>query len=162
VLTIPTTPETTSGPSSASTTTTNSGAPDAAALRDYLAFWDMYIELGGTPPPFDLAKIRPRLDELTTGAETAQLLDFLQTNAGTGLVLRGDIDHSPAIASIQGDTAVVRDCLLDRTGIYRVADGSRVDTETTDRKTYVATLRSDESGRWRVETISTEEGSCEP
>jgi len=113
----------------------------------------MYIELGGTPPPFDASKVRPRLDELTTGAEKAQLFDFLQKNAATGVVLRGDIDHSPTVASNDNTTAVVRDCMDDRTGVYRVADNSRVDSDDPARRLYVAGLRQ-EGGRWRVETVT--------
>ena len=148
-------------------TTTAPGTDDApttttandAVLTNYLAFWDMYIELGGTPPPFDATAVRPRLDELTTGAEKAQLFDFLQKNAATGVVLRGDIEHAPEVASNDGTIAVVRDCLDDRTGVYRVADNSRVDTDDPARHLYVVNLRQ-ESGRWRVETVTTETKPC--
>lgn len=146
---------TTSGSDGAPTTTTANNA----VLTAYLAFWDMYIELGGTPPPFNAAVVRPRLDELTTGAEKAQLFDFLQKNAATGVVLRGDIEHSPEVASNDGTVAVVRDCLDDRTGVYRVADNSRVDTDDPARHLYVVNLRQ-ESGRWRVETVTTETKPC--
>jgi hypothetical protein len=66
--------------STASTTSAAPGtstAPSAndAVLAAYLSFWDLYIELGGTPPPFDAAAVSTRLDERTTGAEKAQLFD---------------------------------------------------------------------------------------
>jgi len=147
-------------------TTTSSGpatsanpSPDEAVLTAYLAFWDTYIELGGTPPPFDAAKVRPRLDEHTTGAEKAQLFDFLQKNAATGVVLRGDIDHSPKVASNDNTVAVVRDCMDDRTGVYRVADNSRVDSDDPARHLYIVGLRQ-EGGRWRVESVTTEPEPC--
>lgn len=137
-------------------TTTVAGDPVIAA---YLAFWDMYVELGGTPPPFNAGGVTPRLEELTTGAEKAQLFEFLQKNAATGLVLRGEIEHSPTVVSNDGSVAVVRDCLDDRIGVYRVADNSRVDTDDPARRLYTVSLRQD-GGKWRVETVTTGPEPC--
>ena len=138
------------------TTTTVAGDP---VIDAYLAFWDMYLELGGTPPPFNAGGVTPRLEELTTGAEKAQLFEFLQKNAATGLVLRGEIEHSPTVASNDGSVAVVRDCLDDRIGVYRVADDSRVDTDDPARRLYTVSLRQ-EGGKWRVETVTTGPEPC--
>ena len=151
-----------SASTSTSTPTSETSTPspaNAPVLTAYLAFWDMYIALGGTPPPFDAAVVRPRLDDLTTGAEKAQLFDFLQKDAGTGVVLRGDAEHSPEVAANDGTVAVVRDCLDDRTGVYRVSDNSRVDTDDPARHLYVVSLRQ-QGGRWRVETVSKEQNPC--
>jgi hypothetical protein len=137
-------------------TTTVAGDPVIAA---YLAFWDMYVELGGTPPPFNAGGVTPRLEELTTGAEKAQLFEFLQKNAATGLVLRGEIEHSPTVVSNDGSVAVVRDCLDDRIGVYRVADNSRVDTDDPARRLYAVSLRQD-GGKWRVEAVTTGPEPC--
>lgn len=147
------------GSTTTTTTTTPADDPADPVLTTYLAFWDLYIELGGTPPPFDQATVTPRLEELTTGAETEQLFDFLQNNATTGLVLRGEIDHSPQVISDDGTIAVVEDCMDDRLGVYRVADGTRVDTDDPDRHLYTVTLRQ-ESGRWRVETVTMGSEPC--
>ncbi len=146
----------------ASTSTTEvstTTVADDPVIAAYLAFWDMYVELGGTPPPFNAGAVTPRLEELTTGAEKAQLFDFLQKNAATGLVLRGDIEHSPTVASNDGSVAVVRDCMDDRTGVYRVADNSRVDTDDPARRLYTVSLRQD-GGQWRVETVTTGPEPC--
>ena len=137
-------------------TTTVAGDPVIAA---YLGFWDMYVELGGTPPPFNAGGVTPRLEELTTGAEKAQLFEFLQKNAATGLVLRGEIEHSPMVVSNDGSVAVVRDCLDDRIGVYRVADNSRVDSDDPARRLYTVSLRQD-GGKWRVETVTTGPEPC--
>lgn len=128
-------------------------------LAAYLAFWDLYVKLGGTPPPFDPAAVSPRLAELTTGAETQQLFDFLQNNATAGLVLRGDLDHSPTVISNDGAVAVVEDCMDDRLGVYRVADDVRTDTDDPNRHLYTVTLRQD-GGQWRVETVSMGSEPC--
>lgn len=154
-------PSTTTASESSTTTTevsttTVAGDPVIAA---YLAFWNMYIELGGTPPPFNASAVTPRLEELTTGDEKAQLFDFLQKNAATGLVLRGDIAHSPTVVSNDGSVAIVRDCMDDRTGVYRVADNSRVDTDSPARHLYTVSLRKD-GGTWRVETVTTGPEPC--
>lgn len=142
--------------SSASTTTTE--ATDQVLVA-YLAFWDLYIDLGGTPPPFDPAAVSSRLAELTTGAEIQQLFDFLQNNATTGLVLRGDLEHSPTVTSNDGTVAVVEDCMDDRLGVYRVADDVRTDTDDPNRHLYTVTLRQ-EGGQWRVETVSMGSEPC--
>jgi hypothetical protein len=147
------------GSTRTTTTTTPGDEPADPVLTTYLAFWDLYIELGGTPPPFDPTTVTPRLEELTTGAETEQLFDFLQSNATTGLVLRGEIDHSPQVISDDGTVAVVEDCMDDRLGVYRVADGTRVDTDDPDRHLYTVTLRQ-EGGRWRVETVTMGSEPC--
>jgi hypothetical protein len=103
--------------------------------------------------------VSARLEQVTTGAETLQLLEFLRNNATTGLVLRGDLDHSPVVVSNDGTTAVVEDCLDDRLGVYRVADDFRIDTDDPSRRLYTATLRQ-EGGRWRVETVSMGSEPC--
>ena len=150
---------TASEPSTSTTGVSTTTVADDPVIASYLAFWDMYIELGGTPPPFNAGVVTPRLEELTTGTEKAQLFDFLQKNAATGLVLRGDIEHSPTVASNDGSVAVVRDCMDDRTGVYRVADNSRVDTDDPARRLYTVSLRKD-GGTWRVETVTTGPEPC--
>lgn len=150
---------TTAGPTTESTETSSTAPAEDPVITAYLAFWDMYIELAGNPPPFDPATVRPRLDALTTGAEKAQLFDFLQKNAGLGLVLRGDIDHSPTVVSNDGSVAVVKDCMDDRTGVYQIADESRVDTDDPARHLYIVSLRM-EGGDWKVETVTTEPEPC--
>ncbi len=148
---------TTTNPSTRSSTTTTEA--DDPALVAYLAFWDAYVALGGMTPPFDPEAVSARLEQVTTGAETLQLLEFLRNNATTGLVLRGDLDHSPVVVSNDGTTAVVEDCLDDRLGVYRVADDFRIDTDDPSRRLYTATLRQ-EGGRWRVETVSMGSEPC--
>ena len=153
-------PTTTASVSSTSTTeVSTTTVADDPVIAAYLAFWDMYIQLGGTPPPLNAGAVTPRLEELTTGAEKAQLFDFLQKNAAIGIVLRGDIEHSPTLTSNDGSVAVVRDCMDDRTGVYRVADNSRVDTDDPARRLYTVSLRQ-EGGKWRVETVTTGPEPC--
>ena len=160
-----TTSTSTAGESLPATTSAAASTPTSAAsttdgvLTAYLAFWDLYIELGGTPPPFDAGMVTSRLDALTTGAERTQLFDFLQKNAATGLVLRGDIVHSPSVASNDGSVAVVGDCMDDRIGVYRMADNSRVDTDDPARRLYTVALRM-VGDSWKVENVATRPEPC--
>ena len=149
-------------PTSADTSPTSSApAPsaDEAVVAAYVAFWDRYVQIGSTPPPFNPEATRAQLAEFTTGDETAQLFEFFQNNATTGVVVRGDTEHSPTIESNDGTVAVVRDCMDDRTGAFRIADDSRIDTDDPARRTYVATLRLDGS-TWKVESVTTEPEPC--
>ena len=155
-ITVESLPATT--PTTASTPTSAASTADGV-LTAYLAFWDLYIELGSTPPPFDPAQATSRLDALTTGAERTQLFDFLQKNAATGLVLRGDIAHAPSVTSNDGSVAVVEDCMDDRIGVYRVADNSRVDTDDPARRLYTVALRKVD-GSWKVESVATRPEPC--
>lgn len=146
-------------PSEPSLTTTSTTIAEDPVLVAYLDFWELYVELGGAPPPFDPIAVNARLEELTTDPESAQLFNFFQRNAATGLVLRGDIGHTPTVLSNDGTTAMVDDCADDRLGVYRVADDSRVDTDDPARRTYTATLRQVD-GVWRVERVDAEGTPC--
>ena len=150
---------TSSGPATTITGTTSADPTNEPALTSDRGFWDRYIELAGTPPPFYQASVTARLHELTTGAERTQLFDFLQKNAATGLVLRGDIAHSPDVVSNDGSVAVVEDCMDDRIGVYRVADNSRADTDDPSRRLYTVALRQSD-GDWKVETVTTRPEPC--
>ena len=144
---------------SSTTAPTTLPPEDQAVVAAYLAFWDRYVQIGSTPPPFDPAATRAQLAEFTSGDETTQLFDFFKNNATTGVVVRGDTRHSPTVESNDGTVAVVRDCMDDRTGAFRIADDSRIDTNDPARRTYVATLRLDGS-TWKVAKVTTEPEPC--
>ena len=123
----------------------------------YRAFWAMYLELTAASA-FDAAAVKARLDVQTTGAERDHMFQMLQVNAATGVLLRGDMDHAPVVESNDGTVAVVRDCLNDRTGVFRISDGSRVDQDVPGRTTYVARLHLAD-GTCRGQAGSTEAAS---
>ena len=109
------------------------------------------------PPP-----LPPRIPPLPAAPEP--LLPFrklapLIAGAATGLVLRGDIAHSPDVMSNDGSVAVVEDCMDDRIGVYRVADSSRTDTDDPARRLYTVALRQSDGG-WKVETVTTRPEPC--
>jgi hypothetical protein len=128
----------------------------AAAVR---RFWDVYVELGSAETPFDAEATRARLAQVTTREELNRLLAFFSSNAVAGYVVRGTIDAAPVVVSLSDDAAQVRDCYDDRTGLYRVADGTRVDVDAPGRHQVLMTLAL-EDGAWKVATISDEGDAC--
>ena len=58
-----------------------------------------------------------------------------------------------------GETATVRDCSLDNTGIYDAATGERHDTATGVRHLITATLVL-EDGSWKVSDLNQEGDGC--
>jgi hypothetical protein len=156
IATTATTAATTRQSTLATTSTTVAEDPVVAA---YLEFWELYVQLGSTPPPFDPVAVIGRLEERTTDPETTHLFDYFQRNAAAGLVMRGDIGHAPTVVSNDGTVAVVDDCADDRLGVYRVVDDSRVDTDDPSRRTYTTTLHQVD-GRWLVERVDAEGTTC--
>lgn len=145
---------------SGSTTTIATTATQEAALRSAVrSFWDLYLELGARTGPFDGDETRQRLTERTSGAELNRLLAYFSSNAASGYVVRGAIDIAPTVVSVSGDTAQVRDCYDDTTGLYRISDNSRVDTDNPLRHQVLMTFVR-ESGVWKVSAISDEEDGC--
>jgi hypothetical protein len=144
--------------SSAATSTTSSAPPEAELRAAVRAFWDLYVDVGGRTSSLDLATMRTRLAERTTGDELLQLAAFFTTNKNSGFVVRGTVDIAPVVVSSTATTAQVRDCHDDRTGLYR-ADGSRVDTDNPLRHRVLMTLTL-EGGIWKVASIANEGDGC--
>lgn len=144
----------------AATGTSNTAANQEATLRAAVrAFWDLYLQLGAKTGPFDASVTRQRLTERTTGKELNRLLATFSSNAAAGYVVRGGIDVAPTVVSGDGASAQVRDCYDDTTGLYRVSDGSRVDTDDPNRHQVLMTLVL-EGGTWKVSAITNEGTGC--
>lgn len=142
------------------TSTSNRAATQEATLRAAVrAFWDLYLELGAKPGPFDAAATRQRLTERTTGKELNRLLATFSSNAAAGYVVRGGIDVAPMVVSVDDASAQVRDCYDDTTGLYRVSDGSRVDADNPNRHQVLMSLVL-EGGTWKVSAITDEGEAC--
>jgi len=159
-----TTPTTAMGSSTtttatSSTTTVVAGASNAELTAAVRAFWDLYLSIGSNAGPFDGEATRARLAERTTGASLNRLLAYFSSNAASGYVVRGAVEIAPTVVSINGDTAQVRDCYDDTTGLYRISDGSRVDTDNPLRHQVLMTFVR-EGGVWKVSAISDEGDGC--
>ena len=72
---------------------------------------------------------------------------------------RGTLDLAPRVVSVVGDSATVRDCYLDNTGVFDAATGDRHDTATGVRHLITATLVV-EDGSWKVSDLAQEGDGC--
>ena len=158
-----TTHSTESAPSSstpATTIHTTFAVGQDAELRAVVrAFWDLYLELGAHTGPFDGEATRQKLIARATGAELNRLLAYLSSNAAAGYVVRGGIEIAPTVISANVSKAQVRDCYDDTTGLYRVSDNSRVDTDNPLRHQVLMSFER-ENGVWKVAAISDEGDGC--
>jgi hypothetical protein len=157
-----TVPSTTSAASTTPLRTSTSTAPAkeeqqvVAAVR---AFWDLYLELGANSGPFNASETRARLATRTIGEELDKLFDVFQGNAAAGYVVRGTIDISPTVLSVNAASAKVRDCYDDKTGLYRATDGTRLDKPDARRHKVLMTLVR-VRGTWKVSAIAEEGLGC--
>ncbi|MGE4086319.1 MAG: hypothetical protein AB7H93_25310 [Vicinamibacterales bacterium] len=148
-------------PSSASAPPTTVDATTDELTTAVRSFWDLYLELGARTTPFDGDLVRQQLSERATGEQVNRLLNYFSSTAASGYVVQGTIDSAPTVVSVDGDTALVRDCADDMTGLYRIADGSRVDTDNPLRHQMLLELRR-EAGVWKVAAITDEADGCTP
>jgi hypothetical protein len=142
--------------SRATSTTIQPNTQLVAAVR---AFWNLYLQVGARTGPFNAADTRARLGQRATGKELAKLYAVFQGNAVAGTVVKGTIDIAPKVVSITGTTAQVRDCYDDKTGLYRVSDGKRIDTDDPRRHQVLMTFTR-VGAIWKVSAIKDEGLGC--
>lgn len=151
--------ESTSSTATSSTTTVSPSVPTEQELEAAVdAFWALYDELGASKAPFDPA-IRLRLEERTSGEELATLFNYFQSNAMAGYYIRGGIESSLTVISATATEAMVRDCYDDLSGLYRISNDERVDTDDPARHQVVYTLVN-ENDVWKVSNILDEGSGC--
>lgn len=76
-------------------------------------------------------------------------------------MIRGTLHLAPQVVSIDGGTAVVRDCYADSTGVYDAETGERKDTPTGVRHDITAAMVLD-GATWKVSDITREGDECAP
>lgn len=146
-------PTTTSATSDESTTTTI--GEDQEVLDAYVSFWnDGYLAAADPMDPTD-----PALAAHATGEQLETLERAFLARQTNGEVIRGTLDLQPRVVSVVGDTATVRDCYLDNTGVYDAATGERHDTATGVRHLIRATLVV-EDDTWKVSDLEQEGDGC--
>lgn len=123
------------------------------------AYWATYLELASRPGPFDASSARASLARVATGAALGRLLSVLRTNAAAGYVVRGSIDSSPRVVSRVGSNATLRDCYDDRSGLFQVANGVRIDQDDPQRHFAAIGLELQADG-WKVSSIDQPEEPC--
>jgi hypothetical protein len=137
-----------------STTTSEASAAEQAVLRDYRAYWDAYLAASNPMNPEN-----PALAEHATGPALEALQKGFLALKSAGRIIRGNFDLAPRVVSVDGETAVVRDCYGDATGIYDAASGARQDTPSGKRHLATATLRLD-GGTWKMQRLADEGLGC--
>lgn len=136
------------------TTTSAPSATEKAVLRDYRAYWDAYLAASNPMNPEN-----PVLAQHATGAALETLQKAFLAFKSAGKIIRGSLDLAPRVVRIEGDTAIVRDCYGDGTGVYDAASGKREDTASGKRHLATATLQLD-NGTWKMERLADEGLGC--
>lgn len=152
------------GARSSSTTTTASTATDDSTttigedqevLDAYVSFWnDGYLAAADPMDPTD-----PALAAHATGEQLETLERAFLARQTNGEVIRGTLDLQPRVVSVVGDTATVRDCYLDNTGVFDALTGERHDTATGVRHLITATLVV-EDDTWKLSDLEREGDGC--
>lgn len=150
---------TTSVTTTSSTSTTLS--PAAAVEAAYRAGWDAYIAYGSRSDPFTPQALSAALGPYFTGDEYKRLFNFFQLERVKGEVVRGTIDLSPKVQSVDATSAVVTDCYdAHNLGSYK-PDGTRTDPVTLPR-TLVEVDFVLESGAWKAASVTPKGRGCTP
>ncbi|HVT78718.1 MAG TPA: hypothetical protein VHD87_16885 [Acidimicrobiales bacterium] len=140
--------------SSKTRATTTTAPADHEVLTAYRAFWDDYLAAADPMDPQS-----PKLGDHATDPELQTLRTAFLARKSGGEVIRGNLNLSPRVLSILGESASVRDCYLDNTGIYDAATGTRKDTATGVRHLITASLVRD-AGAWKVSNLKREGDGC--
>jgi len=145
---------TSAAPNSVLTTTTSS-APSTTerSLEDeiiarYVGFWDArFAANSGTPNPND-----PALRQYATGAQLDAVLAETQTNLEQGLAFRSPANPADiqrvTVVEVNGDRAVVQECVVSDGVIVQRDSGEIVNDEVTTHNVRGEMQRVE--GEWRV------------
>lgn len=140
------TPESTASTTSASTP--NGQTAEEEIVARYIGYWDArFAANSGTPNPDD-----PALRDFATGAQLDAVIAETRSNLENGLAFRpaanpSDIQRVDVI-DLEGDHAVVQECVVTDGVIYRRNTGEVVDGEV-----YTQNIRGElqhVDGAWRV------------
>lgn len=133
----------------AATPTTAPGTtPEDEVIDRYIGFWNARLEANsGTPDPN-----HPGLREFATGAQLDAVIAETQSNLDEGLAFRPAADpqgfQHVTVIELNGDRAVVQECVVSDGVIYRRDSGEVVNDEVATHNVRGELARVD--GRWRV------------
>lgn len=144
---------TTESTTGATTSTTSASTPNGQSTEEeivarYIAYWDArFAANSGTPNPDD-----PALRDLATGAQLDAVIAETRANLENGLAFRpaanpSDIQRVDVI-QLEGDHAVVQECVVTDGVIYRRDTGEIVDGDVYTQNIRGELQRVD--GVWRV------------
>lgn len=147
-------PETSTTTRKPTSTTAKISPAEQEVLAAYRGFWDAYLAAADPMDP-----LSTRLAEHATGTELETVRKAFLARRSGGEVIRGTFDLAPRVVSIVGDTATVRDCYLDNTGVYDKTTGTRKDKATGVRHLITASLIRSESA-WKVSELTRDGDGC--
>lgn len=147
-------------PSTATTAERTSMTAEAAAEDDvlaaYRAFWNAYLAAGDPMNP-----AHPGLPLVATGDELDRVRETFSGYFAEGFVIRGSLDLSPELESLESGRAEVRDCYRDRTHLFDADTGEQQDPPDEPRFEVIATLELDD-GTWKVARMESLSEGCAP
>ena len=124
-------------------------------LADYRAFWlNGYLVAADPMDPTN-----PALAAHATGQQLETVQRAFLARKASGEVIRGTLDLAPRVVSVVGDTATVRDCYLDNTGVFDATTGERHDQSTGVRHLITASLQL-EGSTWKVSDLTQDGDGC--
>lgn len=127
--------------------TTEQGQAEREVLAAYQGYWDAIDAANDPPDPF-----HPDLQRYATGAAYESVFEAAQTNQLAGRALRLPPDsvseHRAEVVSIEGDTATVRDCVVDDGLVVDIESGEVLDDDVVTRLVTGTLWGVD--GRWKV------------
>jgi hypothetical protein len=145
--------------SAAPTTTTTTADPEATAvLSAYRASQAAFDEAVARADPS-----WPALAATMTGDELQSVRRSLLADQMNGIVGRGAVQVFPKLISVNGNQAVVHDCLYSASELVYAKTGKPVPPITPPEHDGVtATLEQSTPGVWKVAKVEVTEGSCPP
>lgn len=139
-------PTTTSRPE---TTSTTEPTAEEQVVERYLAFWDARLEANTEPVNPD----HPGLREYATGEQLANVVEETRRNAAEGRAYRlpenSRSRRSVEVVRLEGDTAVLQDCVVNDGIVYRVGSGEVLDDSVVTHNVEATMVRVD--GEWKLD-----------
>lgn len=135
---------------------TSTTSVEEEALHAYQEFWDGYLEAADPMNPE-----HPVLEQVATGDQLRQLRSAFLARLSAGEVIRGQLETAPVVVEVSDEAATIRDCYLDRTGVFDANTGARKDAETGVRHLVNVRLVQ-EASTWKVASITREGEGCTP
>lgn len=79
-----------------------------------------------------------------------------------GEIFKGTVELAPVVKELEGDRAIIRDCIFDRMGVYDAANPDRLKEpmDTARVLEMIALVKTPEG--WKVEDIKKEAEGCDP
>lgn len=139
---------TTSSSTVPAVTATTPPAEDVVIVDRYKKFWEARLAANQAPANPDF----PDLRTYATGEQLDQVILETRQRREKGLAIkkpsRSAYERRVKLVSIEGDSAVVQDCVTDDLIVYKVATGEVVDDATITRNVSATMRRVD--GTWRL------------